>query len=190
MKGLKYARYAARWHLLNFQGQSYDEIAGGHGVSKAAVYATLETYRALNGFATPQEAADARVARAAPGLLAAERKVLGYVLHEFKAKRSTHLRAIVALSKRGGAEVNRVMRALSIKGYIDIRRDGDDYFALPLLDLEGQGCTDEGPPFVRGPDGVKRYTKAMYCQGYGFNQYVNMKSMGSMRDRTRTEGSS
>lgn len=174
----KFGHYAARWHMLNFQGQTLADIARNFNVDEAAVSHTLLFYRALNNFASPQDIAEEKARQRKIGtMLASERRAMTIILDQARRKSSTSIVEVARLLHRSRRETERLMRNLVTKGYIDLCRNRQGgYFALPLLDLNGCVYVGESEAhYEMGKDGVRRYTKPEPCVGYGWRGGFKVK---------------
>lgn len=170
----KYDHYASRWHMLNFKGTSFADIAKSSNVPVGSVAGTVNRYRKANGFKSPEDViADSELQRNIPGLTAPERKVMALIVEFSNKKQSTSLRELRrALGKRE-EDLNPIIHKLNEKEYIELRKFHGGFYAYALLEPDGKPYTGESEAhYTTDKNGVKHYTRPMYAEGYGLSKFT------------------
>lgn len=167
----RYKSYAGKWHILNFKGYSFGDIALEHGVEEELVEKVVSLFRDVNNFEAPVEVEKAQgPQREILPLEPEERIILATLLRLDREKEPVTAGGAASVLKLPMAQVSAIMRGLVDKQYIHWRRQTGaaigGIYAVPLLNLRGESYTAGEADYIKGKDGVKRY-RPLYSEGYG-----------------------
>lgn len=165
--------YAPKWHILEFKGYSYEKIAHEYGCDVATIEKFIRWFRRCNNVPSPAEKKLQHYAeRQIEPLDAREKRMLAVILGMASVKLTNAVSDVIGSSGFKKFEAETLLHMLAAKQYIDMRKakNGRGQAILPLLNLSGEAYSEERDNFDVGKDGIKKYRKPMYAEGYGYKQ--------------------
>lgn len=161
---------APKWHLKNFKGESFREIARNEGVPVELVKNAVRRFRFFNGYLSPEEKRLEKIAetRRAPILTLPERAVLRVIVTKGAESGHVTVASLMSATHRNASTVRSIVLSLQEKEFVCVRPGKIDTHTpiTPLMDERGTIVTPEYKQFDVGQDGVKRYKKPLYADGY------------------------
>lgn len=165
-----FSALAPRWHMLNFQGQSFAQIARAAGVREMIVVNSVRRWRIQNNFLSPEEKTAEKLTsqRKMYKLAPDEKLMLRVLIDQSNHRLSTKVMDLAGITGLSSTQIQDVLRALRDKDYVSLRpgKVHKSYHAMPLADEHGVIYIPPHLVFDTGKDGVKRYKKPLYADGY------------------------